>query len=99
MPAIDALAYAFGCTGIRIRNDLLRFGLLYSHGRSLSRTNLLSGGGRHSQVLGPGARPFAAAPRGRSFPPEDRPHPVRLMDLGVASDGHRGALDRGSPNR
>src|SRR6516225_1827620 len=31
-------------TGIRVRNDLLKFGLLYSPRRSLSNTNLPRGG-------------------------------------------------------
>jgi hypothetical protein len=36
-------------------------------------------------VLGPGAPPFAAAYRGRSFPPEDRPLPLRAVGSFLAT--------------
>src|SRR6185369_11252630 len=36
---------------------------------------LAIGSRRHPQVLGARRCPFAVAPRGRSFPPEDRPPP------------------------
>lgn len=58
-----------------IRHDLSRFGLLYSHRRLASDTNFFSRGRQLPNCLAPAPRPFAVAPRGRSFPPEDRPHP------------------------
>ena len=63
------------CTAIRIRRDLLKCGLLHLHGCPLAHTNWLIGGRRRSQMLGPACCPFAAVPRGRSFPSEDRPFP------------------------
>src|SRR5215471_14649215 len=59
----------------RIRHDLLRFGLLYSHRRCLSYVNLLIGGKRNSYVLAPAHRPFAVAPPRPVPSPEDRPLP------------------------
>jgi len=59
------------CTGIGIHHNLLRFGLLHSHRRSLSGTNLPRGGRQLRKFSAPGP-PLA---RGRSSPPEDRlPH-------------------------
>jgi hypothetical protein len=73
-------------TGIRIRHDLLRFGLLHSHRRSSSDTNLPHGGGqlskcsargdpslrRVSPAAGPSPRGPAAPPRGRRATALDR---------------------------
>jgi hypothetical protein len=57
---------------IRIRHDLLGFGLLHSRRRALSATNLLRGGRQHSQVLrarrAPLPRPHAGLAAG-PFPP------------------------------
>ena len=65
-------------TGIRIRHDLLRFGLLHSHRRSSSDTNLPTEAGSF-----PSARRAAIPPspfaRGRSFPPGDRPPLLRAV--------------------
>jgi hypothetical protein len=54
------------CSGIRIRHDLLRFGLLHSHRRSLSDTNLPPGVRQLRKCSAPALRPFAVA----------RPRPV-----------------------
>ena len=73
-------------TGIRIRHDLLRFGLLHSHRRSSSDTNLPHGGGqllkcsargdpslrRVSPAAGPSPRGPAAPPQGRRATALDR---------------------------
>ena len=53
-------------TGIRIRHDLLRFGLLHSHQRSSSDTNLPHGGGQLPKCSARGDPPFAVV----------RPRPV-----------------------
>jgi len=75
----------------RIRHDLLRFGLLYSHRRFSSDTNWPRGDRQLRKCLAPAPRPFAAAPRGRSFPPEDRPPLLGLIGDGPVSDGHGGS--------
>ena len=71
---------------IRIRHDLLGFGLLHSRRRALSHTNLLRGGRQHSQVLGARRAPLPRRPQrragGRSLPPEDWP-----PSAGTADDG------------
>ena len=73
-------------TGIRIRHNLLRFGLLHSHQRSSSDTNLPHGGGqlpkcsargdpslrRVSPAAGPSPRGPAAPPQGRRATALDR---------------------------
>ena len=73
-------------TGIRIRHNLLRFGLLHSHRRSSSDTNLPHGGGqlpkcsargdpslrRVSPAAGPSPRGPAASPQGRRATAPDR---------------------------
>jgi hypothetical protein len=59
--------------GMRIRHDLLRFGLLHSHRRSSSDTNLPHGGGQLPKCSARGDPPSPLFARGRSFPPEDRP--------------------------
>ena len=66
-------------TGIRIRHDLLRFGLLHSHRRSSSDTNLPHGGGQLPKCLARGDPPFAVfrprpvlPSRGPAAPPQGR---------------------------
>jgi hypothetical protein len=73
-------------TGIRIRHDLLRFGLLHSHRRSSSDANWPHGGGqlpkcsargdpslrRVSPAAGPSPRGPAAPPQGRRATALDR---------------------------
>jgi hypothetical protein len=59
-------------TGIRIRHDLLRFGLLHSHRRSSSDTNLPHGGGQLPKCSARGDPPFAVV-RPRPVPPSRGP--------------------------
>jgi hypothetical protein len=66
-------------TGIRIRHDLLRFGLLHSHRRSSSDTNLPHGGGqlpkcsaRGDPSLRRGSPAAGPSPRGPAAPPQGR---------------------------
>ena len=58
---------------IRIRQDLLGFGLLHSRRRALSHTNLLRGGRQHCKCLTPGVLPSLvvpnAGPAAGPFPP------------------------------
>jgi hypothetical protein len=80
-------------TGIRIRHDLLRFGLLHSHRRSSSDTNLPHGGGQLPKCSARGdpslRRGSPAA--GPSPPGTGRPSSGPLGN-GAGSDGH-GALE------
>jgi hypothetical protein len=62
-------------TGIRIRHDLLRFGLLHSHQRSWSDTNLPHGGGQLPKCSARGDPPFAVVRPRPVLPPGDRPPP------------------------
>jgi hypothetical protein len=66
-------------SGIRIRHDLLRFGLLHSHRRSSSDTNLPHGGGqlpkcsaRGDLTLRRGPPAAGPSPRGPAAPPQGR---------------------------
>jgi hypothetical protein len=50
---------------IRIRHDLLKFGLLHSHRRALSHTNLLREGSQNSEgAWRPACFPVLPIPRG-----------------------------------
>src|SRR4051795_9505920 len=77
--------------GTRIRQDLLRFGLLHSHRRCSSDTSLSHGGGQLPNYWARGASPCAVRPRpvlssrGPAAPP-------KAVGNGAGSDRH-GALE------
>jgi hypothetical protein len=81
-------------TGTRIRHDLLRFGLLHSHRRSSSDTNLLHRGGQLPKCSARGDPPFAAV-RPRPVLPSRGPAapPQRPSGNGAGSD-RQGHLNR-----
>ena len=66
-------------TGIRIRHDLLRFGLLHSHRRSSSDTNLSHGGGQLPKCSARGDPSLRRVSPAAGPSPGDRPPLLRAV--------------------
>jgi len=80
-------------TGIRIRHDLLRFGLLHSHRRSSSDTNLPHGGGQLPKCSARGDPPFAVV-RPRPVPPSRGPAALPQGGRATAGSDRQEHLNR-----